>query len=44
LVPHRLIQPFVPQVRFVSTSRLGNAAVSRRLARVGEEADGREVT
>ena len=35
LLPHRLIQPFVPQVRFVSTSRRGNACAATRVRRVG---------
>ena len=35
LLPQRLIQPFVPQVRFVSTSRRGNACAATRARRVG---------
>ena len=36
LVPQRLIQPFVPQVRLVSRRRFGNAAADRARAREGE--------
>ena len=33
LLPHRLIQPFVPQVRLVSTNLFGNACPAVRARR-----------